>query len=72
MLACGSGLLLFGMGCVESHRKGGAYDRAARKDIEEQYLPGDGAFEDDEIKECVPPREAFLECNAGPCKWVCR
>lgn len=67
-LACAGGLLLASVGCVETHRKGGALDRAMQKDLEEQY------FEEEEeaIPECPAGKVAHLKCEPGPCEWECR
>lgn len=72
VLASAGWVLLFGTGCPENHRKGGAFDRAMSKDIQEQYRQEDILFDEENLPECPPGKEAHFTCEAEACKWVCR
>jgi hypothetical protein len=74
VLACAGGLLLAGAGCVETHRKGGALDRAMQKDLRDRELREmvAGEEDDEEDPECPEGQEASWTCEPEPCRWVCK
>jgi hypothetical protein len=72
VLAVAGSVMLLGTGCPENHRKGGAYDRAMRKDTQEQWLEEDVILDEEDLPKCDPGKVAHLKCEDGACKWVCR
>lgn len=72
VLAGAGWVLLFGTGCPENHRKGGAFDRAMSKDTREQQVREDNFLDEDDLPECPPGKVAHLKCEAETCEWVCR
>jgi hypothetical protein len=74
VFACLGGLLLVGPACVETHRKGGALDRAMAKDLRERELREmvDDEEDDADGPECPKGQEAYWACDSEPCRWVCK
>jgi hypothetical protein len=72
VLAGAGWVLLFGTGCPENHRKGGAFDRAMSKDRREQQVPQGMVLDEDDLPECPSGKEAHFTCEAENCQWVCR
>jgi hypothetical protein len=72
VFACLGGLLLVGPACVETHRKGGALDRAMAKDTQEQFFQDDIDEMEEDMPTCPEGKVAHLKCEPGPCEWECR